>query len=94
MVLNKQKRRNKYKKKRKKRNSISASEDKTAWEDKAESDKRARIKKQRSVVDHMKRIHSKIKTKKIKKRRERLIFALKVFGGIFVTAAEIALIFI
>ena len=93
MVL-KRHRKHKYKKKRKKRNSISAADNKTAWEDETDSARRTRIKKQRSVVDHMKRMHSKIKIKRNKKKRERLIFALKVVGGIFVTAAEIALIFI
>ena len=55
--------------------------------------KRAKIKKQRSVVDHMKRLHSRFKSKKYKKRRERILFALKVFGGIAITAAEVIFIF-
>jgi hypothetical protein len=49
-------------------------------------------KKQRNVVDRMKRRHSKLKKKKNQKR-ERLLFALKLFGGIIITALEISLIF-
>ena len=103
----KRKHKKKGKKKRKKRNSISVTENKIAWEtpstdppvdptsDSAteSATKRAKIKKQRSVVDHMKRLHSRFKSKKYKKRRERILFALKVFGGIAITAAEVIFIF-
>lgn len=103
----KRKRNKKGNKKRLKRNSISVAEETIAWEDPATDPstdpatdpstdpaaKRANIKKQRSIVDHMKRLHSRFKSKKYKKRRERILFALKVFGGIVITAAEVAFIF-
>lgn len=103
----KRKHKKKGKKKRKKRNSISVTENKIAWEPSSTdppvdppvdaageaATKRAKIKKQRSVVDHLKRMHSKFKSKKYKKKRERILFALKVFGGIVITAAEVAFIF-
>ena len=99
----KRKHKKKGKKKRKKRNSISVTENKIAWEPPSTdppvdaageaATKRAKIKKQRSVVDHLKRMHSKFKSKKYKKKRERILFALKVFGGIVITAAEVAFIF-
>ena len=99
----KRKHKKRGKKKRKKRNSISVTENKIAWETPSTdpstdpsteaATKRAKIKKQRSVVDHLKRMHSKFKSKKYKKKRERILFALKVFGGIVITAAEVAFIF-
>ena len=87
------------KKKRQKRNSISVAEKTIAWEPPATdpateaATERAKIKKQRSVVNHMKRLHSRFKSKKYKKRRERILFALKVFGGIAITTAEVIFIF-
>ena len=53
---------------------------------------RKKIKKQRSVVDRMKRLHSKFKSKKNKQRREKIIFGLKVFGAVAITVVEIAII--